>query len=184
MMSTVLTASSCRTVVTENNTAPPRQSMSPTSWFLPATRRATLNHNAAHMRLSHANNRLFCFRLYVITRSRGVVIVIYTGPNQASHAHQADGHANNVHHSVSNAQYQKREHQGDRYRYTVEELERIFCVLLGPNNFYSSNILQARHVAVSRQRYSLVACSIKNARLRQQRTSSGRRPSGLLLHDA
>lgn len=37
IISTVLTANSCRTVVIENNTAPPRQSISPTSWFFPKT---------------------------------------------------------------------------------------------------------------------------------------------------
>lgn len=64
--------------------------------------------------------------LETITGSRGIVIVIYTSPNQASHPHQADRDANDVHHSVPNTQHEERQHQGDRYRHTVQQLKCIF----------------------------------------------------------
>jgi len=66
---------------------------------------------------------LSAFYSSIITSSHGIVIVVYTSPNQASHAHQADGYADDVHHSVPDAQYQKWEYQGNRYCHAVEKLK-------------------------------------------------------------
>jgi len=75
------------------------------------------------------NIGLFAFYSSIITSSSGIVIVVYTSPNQASHAHQANGHTDDVHHSISDAQYQKRKYQRDRYRHTVKKLKYFVAFL-------------------------------------------------------
>ena len=133
IISTVFTVNSCSTVVMENNTAPPRHSISPTRWFFPLCRKIKIekfsNRKVWWFFPSIKNSWHFgsseCVRR-TITCSRRIFIVVNSCPNQASHPHQGNRNADYVHHSVSHPENQTRQCQCNWYSHAVEQLKQNY----------------------------------------------------------